>query len=192
MGLGGERQGRGVLKREARRRRIKVTPMKSRLAALVVLVITATIPLVAQRPGPTVADYAARREVPRAERWPGLVVGGAVTPTWLPDDRFWYRNQTLTGSEIVVVDPAKKARTAYPGLRGRAAWTAPRAHCRPADAGGVEAADAAGAAAVRSVLRQQAARGLARRHARRLRPRLEPLGARHGERPGEARSRPTA
>ena len=87
--------------------------MRSRLAALVVLVITATIPLVAQRPGPTVADYQ-RAEKFLAPSLAGLVVGGAVNATWLPDDRFWYRNQTLTGSEIVVVDPAKKARTAYP------------------------------------------------------------------------------
>jgi dipeptidyl-peptidase-4 len=57
----------------------------------------------------TAADYA------RAERFlaagvAGLVVGGSVSPTWLPDGRFWYRNTTLAGAEIIVIDPAKRAR----------------------------------------------------------------------------------
>lgn len=37
-----------------------------------------------------------------------LVVGGRVFATWLPDDRFYYRNTTLQGSEWLLVDPAKK------------------------------------------------------------------------------------
>jgi dipeptidyl-peptidase-4 len=35
-----------------------------------------------------------------------LVIGGRVTATWLPDDRFYYRNTTPTGSEWLLVDPA--------------------------------------------------------------------------------------
>jgi dipeptidyl aminopeptidase/acylaminoacyl peptidase len=54
-------------------------------------------------------DYA-RAEKFLAQNLNGLVVGGAVIPTWLPDGRFWYRNTTLAGSEIVVIDPAKKSR----------------------------------------------------------------------------------
>lgn len=48
-------------------------------------------------------DYA------RAERWMPyntvpLVSGVSVRPTWLADDRFWYRNQVMGGSEFVLVD----------------------------------------------------------------------------------------
>src|SRR5262252_9125203 len=57
----------------------------------------------------TAADYA-RAEKFLAQNLNGLVVGGAVSPTWLPDGRFWYRNTTPAGSEIVVIDPAKKSR----------------------------------------------------------------------------------
>ncbi len=76
----------------------------------------------------TAADYA-RAEKYLAPNLAGLVVGGSVVPNWLPaslsttgaaapqaaskDERFWYRNQTLTGTEIVVVDPAAKSRTSY-------------------------------------------------------------------------------
>lgn len=41
-----------------------------------------------------------------------LVTGGTVMATWLPDDRFYYRNTTSTGSEWLLVDPAKKSRVA--------------------------------------------------------------------------------
>ena len=36
-----------------------------------------------------------------------LVTNGAVRANWLPDDRFWYRNQTATGSEFILVDAAR-------------------------------------------------------------------------------------
>jgi dipeptidyl aminopeptidase/acylaminoacyl peptidase len=58
----------------------------------------------------------------------GLVVGGTVTPTWLPDGRFWYVRTTATGTENVVVDPVKRSRevvatppaaAAAPGGAGR-------------------------------------------------------------------------
>src|SRR5215813_1314765 len=57
----------------------------------------------------TAADYS-RAEKFLAQNVNALVVGGAVSPTWLPDGRFWYRNTTLAGNEIVVIDPAKKSR----------------------------------------------------------------------------------
>lgn len=41
-----------------------------------------------------------------------LVIGGRVTATWLPDDRFYYRTTTPTGSEWLLVDPAH--RTQHP------------------------------------------------------------------------------
>jgi len=59
----------------------------------------------------TAADYA------RAERFmtyntTPLVLHSGVRATWLPDDRFWYRTTTERGSEAVLVDPAKAARSA--------------------------------------------------------------------------------
>ena len=48
-----------------------------------------------------------------AERFLGyntssLVDNGNVSPNWLPDGRFWYRNMTAGGSEFILVDPQKK------------------------------------------------------------------------------------
>lgn len=105
--------------------------MKVRLAALPVLLAFAAAPLVAQRPAVTTADYA-RAEKFLAANLQGLVVGGAVTPAWMPDERFWYRNQTLNGSEIVVVDPVKKTRTASPDC----AAAGVDCTAAPADSGG--------------------------------------------------------
>ena len=49
------------------------------------LLLAATVPLAAQRPAVTAADYA-RAEKFLAANLTGLVVGGTVTPNWLPDD----------------------------------------------------------------------------------------------------------
>lgn len=55
------------------------------------------------------ADYA------RAERFMGynttpLVFGATVRPSWLPSNRFWYRNTISQGAEFVLVDPARRTR----------------------------------------------------------------------------------
>ena len=40
-----------------------------------------------------------------------LISGGAVAPQWMSGgNRFWYRNQTATGAEFVVVDPERRSR----------------------------------------------------------------------------------
>lgn len=57
----------------------------------------------------TAADYA------RAARFLApavvpLVSGLSVRPTWLKEDRFWYRNQVAGGSEFVLVNPARRSR----------------------------------------------------------------------------------
>ncbi len=57
----------------------------------------------------TAEDYA------HAERFLGaqvnpLVLGGAVRPTWLDDDRFWYENRFSEGTELILVDPARGTR----------------------------------------------------------------------------------
>jgi dipeptidyl-peptidase 4 len=58
----------------------------------------------------TTADYA------RAERFmpykvAPLVFHAGVRPTWLSDDRFWYRNTTPDGTEFVLFDPARGTRS---------------------------------------------------------------------------------
>jgi len=40
----------------------------------------------------------------------GTVVGGSVNATWLPDDRFTYRSETLDGAEFVLVNPGRRTR----------------------------------------------------------------------------------
>jgi dipeptidyl-peptidase 4 len=57
----------------------------------------------------TAADYA-RAEKSLAPGVAGLTFGGTVAATWLPDERFWYRNTTAAGTAIVLIDPAKKTR----------------------------------------------------------------------------------
>ena len=57
----------------------------------------------------TAADYARAARF-LAPNLTGLVVGGAVAPVWQPDDKFWYRNATLNGDEIVVIDPSTRNR----------------------------------------------------------------------------------
>src|SRR5262245_21424793 len=84
-----------------------------RAALLVPAATIAAAPLVAQT-GRTVTetDYA-RAERFLAQNLTGLVVGGTVAANWLPDERFWYRNQTQNGTVIVVVDPARKMRSVH-------------------------------------------------------------------------------
>ena len=62
-----------------------------------------------QRRVVTAADYdrATRMLAPALN---GLVVGGTVDPNWLPDGRFWYVRTTLSGTENVLVDPARGTR----------------------------------------------------------------------------------
>jgi len=80
-------------------------------ANVVLLAALVAVPAVAQQAprALTAADYA------RAEKYMGynttpLVLGAGVRPTWLPDERFWYRTATAEGFEFVLVDPAKKSR----------------------------------------------------------------------------------
>ncbi|MBI2073928.1 MAG: DPP IV N-terminal domain-containing protein [Gemmatimonadetes bacterium] len=67
-------------------------------------------PSLAQAPRAlTAQDYA------RAEQFMGyntnpLVFGAPVRPSWLPGDRFWYRNTIPEGAEFVLVDPARRTR----------------------------------------------------------------------------------
>lgn len=85
--------------------------MRIRLALF--LTFAAAAPAAAQQPyTPKVvtADDYARAEKSLATALTPLATGGSVSANWLPDDRLWYRNTTLNGSEVILVDPAKKTR----------------------------------------------------------------------------------
>ncbi|MCA1584842.1 MAG: S9 family peptidase [Acidobacteria bacterium] len=94
--------------------RAQSEPQRRRAAALVGLVLTLATSMAAQqppapRPALTSDDYA------RAERWLGyrtnpLIFRHHVRPTWVDDDRFWYRNAVPGGSEFMLVDPAAALR----------------------------------------------------------------------------------
>jgi dipeptidyl-peptidase-4 len=75
------------------------------------LLFVAAAPLAAQQPRTvTATDY--DRAAHLLGPWVNpLVVGGTVAATWLPDDRFYYKRTTTSGTEWVIVDPAKRTRT---------------------------------------------------------------------------------
>jgi len=82
--------------------------MRFRTLSILLAGFSAAIPSPAQQRF-TTADYA------RAEKFMGynatpLVYNSGVRPTWLPDERFWYRNTTANGNEFVLVDPARGTR----------------------------------------------------------------------------------
>src|SRR3954471_22454621 len=86
------------------------TPMTRPNLFVAALVLIGTSAAVAQQKRVvTTADYdrAVKMLAPALN---GLVVGETVNPIWLPDGRFWYVRTTLTGTENVVIDPAKKTR----------------------------------------------------------------------------------
>src|SRR5262245_42784939 len=74
-----------------------------------ILIVFCSLSVVSQTRTLTAADYA------RAEKFMGyntnpLVLRGSVRPTWLPDDRFWYRITTENGNEFVLIDPIRGTR----------------------------------------------------------------------------------
>ena len=78
-------------------------------AILLTVVISASA--AAQQRVVTAADYG-RAEKALAPWTSPMVFGAAVRPTWLENDRFWYRTTTPAGSQFILVDPAKGTRTA--------------------------------------------------------------------------------
>jgi dipeptidyl aminopeptidase/acylaminoacyl peptidase len=78
--------------------------------ALLGAILIAAAPGVAQSPRAlTAADYA-RAEKFMSYNTAPLVKRTGVRPTWLPDDRFWYRITTAQGHEFVLVDPTRGVR----------------------------------------------------------------------------------
>ncbi|HLK68340.1 MAG TPA: DPP IV N-terminal domain-containing protein [Bryobacteraceae bacterium] len=82
--------------------------LSPRRLAIAAAALAATIPGIAQ-PHITAADYA-RAEKSMAYNTTPLMFGAGVRATWLPDERFWYRNTTANGSEFILVDPGTGAR----------------------------------------------------------------------------------
>ena len=86
--------------------------------ALILLIFgcAAWLSALAQEPGGqtrrslTAADYAQAEKFMSYNASP-LVLRAGVRPTWLPGDRFWYRNSLEKGgSEFILVDPARARR----------------------------------------------------------------------------------
>jgi dipeptidyl aminopeptidase/acylaminoacyl peptidase len=79
------------------------------LTASLALAIAGHAALAQQPREITAADYdrAAKTLAPWTTP---LVTGVGVRPTWLPDDRFWYRVPTVNGADFILVDPAKGTR----------------------------------------------------------------------------------
>jgi hypothetical protein len=73
------------------------------------IVAAAASPLIAQDVRLTADDYA-RAERQLSPSTSPLILGGAVSPTWMEDGRFWYRNRFAQGEEILVVDPRTGSR----------------------------------------------------------------------------------
>jgi dipeptidyl aminopeptidase/acylaminoacyl peptidase len=98
---------------------LSLSHMKKQLFTTACLAMAMAV--VAQSPKTfTNEDYA------RAEKMMGyntdpLIDRAAVMPVWLSGSMFWYRVLTPTGSEYVLVDATKKARTSYADKTGLAA-----------------------------------------------------------------------
>ncbi len=84
--------------------------MRSRLALLAMLGLAT--PAVAQQQATralTAADYAQAERFLSANTNP-LVFGATVRPTWLDDDRLWYRNTIPEGGEFILANPGAGTR----------------------------------------------------------------------------------
>src|SRR5512142_1086532 len=70
----------------------------------------------------TAEDYAHAEKFLSYETNP--LVYGIVRPTWLQDDRFWYRENTLEGFQFVIVDAQGKHTPAFDQAKVAAALSA--------------------------------------------------------------------
>jgi dipeptidyl-peptidase-4 len=92
-----------------------VRQTRKRVAGFIVACALAFgVPLIAQQ-AQTTSRALAAEDYARAEQFmtyntTPLVFRATVRPTWLPDNRFWYRNTIPGGSEFILVDPARAVR----------------------------------------------------------------------------------
>src|SRR6185369_473201 len=95
-------QNQGTLMSSSTIRRVAIPTLALLFAPAVVF---------AQQPRAlTATDYARAERALTATTSP-LVFGSGVRPTFLPDERFWYRVATPARNEFILVDPAKGTRT---------------------------------------------------------------------------------
>lgn len=86
----------------------------ARLILASLLLLLPALPLSAQAPyqpdSLTADDY---KQAERFLAWntTSLVYNSGVRPSWLANDRFWYRVRTAAGSDFILVDPSKRTRT---------------------------------------------------------------------------------
>lgn len=85
--------------------------MHRRFIAFLMLATTSIAAQQPYQPKSVTADDYARAEKKLGASLTALATGGTVQATWLPDDRFWYRNQISTSVEVIVIDASKKTRT---------------------------------------------------------------------------------
>jgi dipeptidyl-peptidase-4 len=83
--------------------------MRHRLLLALPALFVASVAAAQQR-AVTAADYAHAEEFLNFNT-NSLVFGTSVRPTWLAGDRFWFRDVTPSGTELILVDPAKGTRT---------------------------------------------------------------------------------
>ncbi|MEO5589354.1 MAG: DPP IV N-terminal domain-containing protein, partial [Gemmatimonadaceae bacterium] len=76
------------------------------------LLLFFALPAAAQQPHQLTADDYARAEKFLGAAAAPLVTGTGVRPTWLADNRFWYRLSSPTGFAFYTVDPSRKSRDA--------------------------------------------------------------------------------
>jgi len=86
-----------------------MTHTRSIACVLSLFLITTSIAVAQTKRVITAADYDRATKMLQ-QNLNGLVVGGTADVTWLPDGRFWYVRATLSGTENVVVDPARRTR----------------------------------------------------------------------------------
>ena len=87
-------------------------PVRLFVAALLLLVPSQQLSAQA----PYQPDSLTAQDYQRAERFlawntASLVYNSGVRPSWISNDRFWYRVRTRAGTDFVLVDPAKRTRT---------------------------------------------------------------------------------
>ncbi len=93
-------------------------PHRPRFRRAIPLLILACITAISVSPTGAAQEEAPRltpADYERAEAFLGynanpLVLRAGVQPTWIEDDRFWYRVDTERGSEFILVDPASGRR----------------------------------------------------------------------------------
>jgi dipeptidyl-peptidase-4 len=79
---------------------------------LTIALLAAAAPAAAQQPRQLTADDYARAERFLGANTMSLVRGLAGSPTWLPDGRFWYVTMSGAGAQTILIDPARRTRTA--------------------------------------------------------------------------------